>query len=151
MNDDTLSKKLEEMHAPQVNAPAHQKQIKLALLNTSRSSRLGVLLVALPCTFVFAIFLKYQLRFRIDALTAFEEWMSKIDHTAFWFVVPLLLVGAPLLALALNVLALMHLQVDRVRRELQMSVKLKLANLIICAVSVMILAAVFVHVIGERG
>lgn len=151
MDDETLSKELENINAPEISAPAHQRHLKLTLLNASRSSSIGALLVVLPCIFIFGIFLKYQLRLRAPWLSAVEEWMARIDHTSLWFIPPMLLVGAPLLALAVNLLALMHVQIDRVRRELQMTIKLKLANLCVCAVSVMILVAAFVHIIAERG
>jgi hypothetical protein len=62
----------------------------------------------------------------------------------------MLLVGAPLLALALNLLALVHVHLAPPRRELQITVKLKPGNLCICALCLLILAAVFIHVIGER-
>jgi len=151
MDEETLSKKLENVHAPDISAPAHQRHLKLTLLNASKSSFIGALLVVLPCIFIFGIFLKYQLRLRAPWLSAVEEWMAQIDHTSLWFIPPLLLVGAPLLALAVNLLALMHVQIDRIRRELQMTIKLKLANLCVCAVSVMILVTVFFHIIAERG
>lgn len=151
MDDESLMRQLEATETPVPTAPAHQQHLKLTLLSATRSSRIGVLMVGLPCIFIFGIFLKYQLRWHVGWLTAVEEWMSRMDHTLLWFVVPLLLVGAPLLALALNLLALMHVKLDRTRRELQITLRLKIASLLVCLVSVIILAAVFIHVIGERG
>src|SRR6266478_3456111 len=129
MDEESLSKKLENIDPPEISAPAHQRQLKLTLLNASRSSVVGTILVVAPCVFIFGIFLKYQLRVRTGWISAVEDWMLRIDHTWFWFIPPMLLVGAPLLALTLN---------------------LKLANLCVCALCLLILAAVFIHVIGER-
>ena len=151
MDEEDLSHKLENINPPEISAPAHQRHLKLTLLNASRSSVLGTFLIVAPCVFIFGIFLKYQLRLRTGWISAVEEWMLRIDHTWLWFVPPLLLVGAPLLALALNLLALVHVQLVSARRELQITLKLKLTNLCVCAFCLLILAAVFIHVIGERG
>ncbi len=151
MDEESLRKKLENIDPPEISAPAHQRQLKLTLLDASRSSVAGAFLVVVPCVFIFGIFLKYQLRMRTAWISAVEEWMLRVDHTRLWFIPPILLVGAPLLALALNLLALVHVQLSPARRELQITLKLKLMNLCICAVCLIILAAVFIHVIGERG
>ena len=151
MDEENLIKKLDRIDPPEVSAPAHQRQLKLTLLTAAPSSLLGLVLVTLPCIFVFGIFLKYQLRLHTGWLTSIEEWMFRIDHTSWWFIPPLLLVGAPLLALALNLLALLHVRLDQARRELQITVKLKLLNLLLCAVCLLILGTVFLHVLAERG
>ena len=150
MDEESLSKKLENINPPEISAPAHQRQLKLTLLNASRSSVVGAFLVVVPCVFIFGIFLKYQLRLRTGWISAVEDWMLRIDHTWLGFIPPMFLVGAPLLALALNLLALVHVQLVSVRRELQITLKLKPANLCVCALCLLILAAVFIHVIGER-
>ncbi|PYI93303.1 MAG: hypothetical protein DME97_06095 [Verrucomicrobia bacterium] len=150
MDEESLSKKLENISPPEISAPAHQRQLKLTLLNASKSSLLGAFLVVVPCIFIFGIFLKYQLRVRTGWITAVEEWMLRIDHTWLWFIPPLLLVGAPLVALTINLLALLHVRLVSARRELQITLKLKPANLCVCALCLLILAAVFIHVIGER-
>ena len=150
MEEESLSKKLENISPPEISAPAHQRQLKLTLLNASKSSLLGAFLIVVPCLFIFGIFLKYQLRVRTGWTTAVEEWMLRIDHTWLWFIPPLLLVGAPLVALSINLLALLHVRLISARRELQITLKLKPANLCFCALCLLILAAVFIHVIGER-
>ncbi len=150
MDEESLSEKLENINPPEISAPAHQRQLKLTLLNAARSSVVGTFLIVVPCVFIFGIFLKYQLRVRTGWISVVEEWMLRIDHSWLWFIPPLLLVGAPLLALALNVLALVHVQLVTARRELQITLKLKPANLCVCALCLLILAAVFIHVIGER-
>ena len=150
MDEENLRTKLENIRPPEIAAPAHQRQLKLTLLNASKSSVVGAFLVAIPCVFIFGIFLKYQLRLRTAWISHVEQWMLGIDHTWLWFIPPMLLVGAPLLALAINLLALVHVQLVSARRELQITVKLKSANLCVCALCLLILAAVFIHVIGER-
>src|SRR6266404_8649475 len=123
MDEERLRRKLENVSRPEIAAPAHQRQLKLTLLNASKSSVVGAFLVAIPCVFIFGIFLKYQLRIRTGWISAVEQWMLGIDHTWLWFIPPTLLVGAPLLALAINLLALVHVRLISARCELQITLK----------------------------
>jgi len=61
------------------------------------------------------------------------------------------LAGAPMAALILNLLAVMHFHFDRARSELQVSVKLRIINLGIIALCLLILAMLFVHAVAESG
>jgi hypothetical protein len=151
MNEEELIKKLEACRPGDVSSEAHRKQLKLTLVSARRSSRIGFFLVALPCLFMLGVILKYYLGLRMAAFSGIEEGMAQIDRTLFRFVPPLILVGGPLIALALNLLAIMHFQLDGPRRELQMTVKLRIVNLLICAVCAAILGMIFLYIIAENG
>lgn len=151
MDDKKLADKLEGCEPPELSAPIQQMQLKLTLLNAKRSSSLGFVLVALPSAFIFGVLLKYQLGLHLGWFSSLEEWMSHVDHTWLWFVPPLILAGAPVVALALNLLALLHVQLNSARRDLQITLKLKPVNLLICAICLFILGMIFLHVIAERG
>jgi len=100
---------------------------------------------------MFGVILKYGFRVEIPVFTMLEESMASIDRTFFRFVPPLILVGGPLAGLAVNLLAVMHVQFDRHRREFQMTVKLKPVNLLIIGVCLSILAMIFMYVVVENG
>ena len=151
MNEEELTKKLEAMERPDLSSKLHQKQLKLVLLSARRSSWIGVVLIALPCLFMFGVILKYGFRFDIPVFSALEEYMAAVDRTVFRFVPPLILVGGPLAGLALNLLAVLHFQFDRQRRELQVTVKLKPVNLAIIGICLLILAMICMYVVVENG
>ena len=151
MDEEKLFKKLEGIERPNLSSASHQRQLKLVLISAQRSSWIGIPLIALPCLFLFCVILKYGFNVGITGFTALEEQMVRIDRTFFRFVPPLVLVGGPLTALALNLLAIMHFQIDRVRRELVVTVKLKVGNLLIGAICLGILAMIFVYVVAENG
>jgi hypothetical protein len=151
MNEEELTKKLEAMERPDLSSKLHQKQLKLVLLSARRSSRIGVVLIALPCLFMFGVILKYGFRIDIPVFGALEEYMAAVDRTVFRFVPPLILVGGPLAGLALNLLAVLHFQFDRQQRELQVTVKLKPVNLAIIGVCLFILAMICMYVVVENG
>ena len=76
--------------------------------------------------------------------------MALIDRSPYRILSIFLLVGRPLGALALNLLAITHVQIDRLRRELQVTVKLKIINLILSAICLFILGMIFAHVVAEN-
>jgi len=151
MDEEKLIKKLEGIKRPELSSATHQRQLRLVLVSAKRSSWIGILLVTLPCLFIFGVILKYGFRIGIPLFSALEEKMADIDRSVFRFLPPLLLVGGPLIALALNLLAILHFHVDRVRRELQVTVKFKIINLLIIGVCLLILAMIFVYVVAENG
>src|SRR6266404_4147362 len=113
MDEEELIKKLESVQPPALSSATQQKQLKLVLVSARRSSRIGFILVTAPCLFLFGVILKYGFRVGIPWFSMIEEKISEIDHTFFRFVPPLILVGAPLVALAVNLLAILHFQIDR--------------------------------------
>ena len=151
MDEEKLIKKLEGIERPDLSSATHQRQLKLVLVSAERSSWIGILLVTLPCLFIFGVILKYGFRVGIPLFSALEEKMADIDRSFFRFVPPLLLVGGPLIALALNLLAILHFRVEPSRRELQVTVKLKIINLLIIGICLLILATIFMYVVVENG
>ena len=151
MDEEKLIKKLEGIERPELSSATHRRQLKLALVSAERSSWIGILLVSLPCLFIFGVILKYGFGVGSHLFSALEEQMAAIDRSFFRFVPPLLLVGGPLIALALNLLAILHFHVEPSRRELQVMVKLKIINLLIIGICLLILTTVFMYVVAENG
>jgi len=151
MDEENLIKKLEGIERPDLSSATHQRQLKLVLVSAQRSSWIGILLVTLPCLFLFGVILKYGFGVGGHLFSALEEKMADIDRSFFRFVPPLLLVGGPLIALALNLLAILHFHMDPFRRELQVTVKLKIINLLIIGICLLILATIFIYVVAENG
>ena len=151
MDNDEFSQKLQKMHKPEINSPTHQVQLKITLLNTKRSARIGLLLVILPCLFLSAVLLKYFLHINLPSFSALEEWMAKKDHSVLIKVLfPLLLIGAPLLALILNLLSILHFSFDKKLKELIITVKLKWFNIIVSLICLLILFCFFLYAVGEN-
>src|SRR6266446_5223329 len=151
MDEEKLIKKLEGIERPDLSSAAHRRQLKLVLVSAKRSSWIGILLVTLPCLFIFGVILKYGFGAGSHLFSTLEEKMADIDRSFFRFLPPLLLVGGPLIALALNLLAILHFYIDRVRRELQVTVKMKIINLLIIGICVLVLVTVFMYVLAENG
>src|SRR5437660_4982473 len=151
MDEEKLIKRLEGIERPDLSSATHQRQLKLVLVSAKRSSWIGILLVTLPCLFILGVILQYGFRISIPLFSALEEKMADIDRSFFRFVPPLLLVGGPLIALALNLLAILHFYIDRVRWELQVTVKFRIINLLIIVICLLLLATIFMYVVAENG
>src|SRR6266403_4180628 len=126
MDEENLIKKLEGIERPDLSSATHQRQLKLVLVSAQRSSWIGILLVTLPCLFILGVILKYGFGVGSHLFSALEEKMADIDRSFFRFVPPLLLLGGRRIVLALNLLAILHFRVEPSRRELQVTVKLKI-------------------------
>src|SRR5258705_7718947 len=140
MENDEFSKKLQKMHKPEIKSPTHQMQLKIALLNAKRSARIGLILVILPCLFLAAVLIKYFLHINIPWFSTLEEWMSRKDQNVIIkLLFPLLLIGGPLLALIINLLAILHFNLDKKAKEFIITLRFKWFNIIVSFVCLFIL------------
>jgi hypothetical protein len=150
-NERDLSPLLEGLERPDPRHAALKSQLRLALLDARASSRVGFALVFAPAAFVFGVILHYGFGLPVPGFSALEsglEWVEKQPYIP--LLAPLLLVGAPLLALCLNTLAITHIHLDRPRREVSITLKLRALNLLVMATAAFVVAIVCVHVIAER-
>ena len=151
MERDDLIKKLQEMNKPQIISESHQANLKLTLLNAKKSANIGIILVIIPCIFLLGILLKYLLHINIPAFTSFENWMSEIDKNQYLKIIfPLLFLGAPLVGLAINLLAILHFEFNSVAKELIITLKLKGKNIIIALICMLILLCFLIYAVGEN-
>src|SRR5690349_9516459 len=151
MEDKEFSQKLQQMHKPQVESTTHQLQLKLTLLNAKRSARIGVVLVIIPCLFLLAILLKYFMHINLPSFSALEEWMADKNHNVLIkMLIPLLLIGAPIIALIFNLLAILHFSFEKKINELIITVKLKWFNIIVSLICLLILSCFFLYAVGEN-
>lgn len=152
MTESDLDRQLEELSKPAVLAPELGRQLKLTLVDAQASSYVGAFLIAIPSLFLFAVIAHYGFGMPFPGLDAVESLMVRLDSetSTLRFLSPLVLAGGPLLALALNLLAILHVAFDRRRRELLITVKLRVLNLIIAGASAAILGMLVAHIISER-
>ncbi|MEP6597137.1 MAG: hypothetical protein ABJA71_14385 [Ginsengibacter sp.] len=151
MENEEFSQKLQKMHKPQIESATHQVQLKITLLNAKRSARIGIILVIIPCLFLLAVLIKYFLHINLPSFSALEEWMSDKNHNVFIkILIPLLLIGAPFIALIFNLLAILHFNFERKMNEFIITVKLKWINIFVSLICLLILFFFFLYAVGEN-
>lgn len=147
MNDDFLR----GMSRPEVTAPLHQQQLKLTLLSTRKTAAMSVWLVAAPCFFLFCVLMKYFFGVNLHVLDTFFDMISELDRSpSGWWLNPLLFLVLPLLALATNLLAVMHVQLDKIQRELILTFKWQWANWLLIGISLLIIGLISTYLITEN-
>ena len=151
MENEEFSQKLQKMHRPQIETAIHQLQLKITLLNAKRSAGIGIILVIIPCLFLLAVLLKHFLHINLPSFSAVEEWMVDKNHNVFIkMLIPLLLIGAPFIALIFNLLAILHFNFEKKVKELIITVKLKWINIILSLICLLILFCFFLYAVGEN-
>jgi lantibiotic transport system permease protein len=151
MENEEFSRKLQQMHKPQIESATHQMQLKITLLNAKRSAGIGVVMVVIPCLFLLAVLMKYLMNINLSSFSALEEWMADKNHNVLIkMLIPLLLIGAPFIALIFNLLAILHFSFVKKVNELIITVKLKWFNIIVSLICLLILFCFFLYAVGEN-
>jgi hypothetical protein len=149
-NNDEFLKQMENLKVPDVNPSQHQNMVKMAIMNASRSAALGVWLIAVPCYFLLCVFMFYFFHPRMGWFAAMFNLMSGLSKTPFIdFLGPIVLFGLPIVCIIINVLSILHVQIKNIDpnrrkvKELSITIKVKLWNIVLILVS---LAIVFVFI-----
>ena len=151
MKDDKFEKHLDDLQVPQVNEIRHQQILKFALLNSRKSSQIGVAFIVIPCLFLFFQFLKEWFGLNFHFFSAFEEFMSHIDKIPLLkWIFPVLLVGLPIVAIIINSLSIAHFYWDKINKELLIAMKFKLFNFILILISICVLLIFLFYLVHEN-
>ena len=151
MKKTEIEKQLEALETPPFDQIRHQNALKLPILNASRTAAAGFWLVALPAFFLGCVVMKYYFHVNLGFFDTLEDTLADLDRDSFWFwVSPLLLVVAPLVAFVANALAVLHAAFDQSRNELVITVKLRFWNLFLAVVGLGIVAVFCLYLIVEN-
>lgn len=154
-NQNELEKMMENIDQPTIDVSAHQKEFRLTLLNTKKSATIGAVLLILPLLFLSGVVLKHYMGVDFGILTAVYEWIGETDReygdSSFlnWMVRILLLFG-PLVAIGINLLAILHVRYERSQKEVVLSIKLKWLNWSIIIICSMIFMVFLFYLIAEN-
>ena len=120
-------------------------------MNARKSAKIGILFIVIPALFILIGYLKYKLFFEYHFFSNVQNLMLKLDHTIFFkWISPFVIIILPLLAIIINLLAIMHFYIDKKNKELIITIKYQLKNLIVLIIGVLIIWAVFIYVILEN-
>jgi hypothetical protein len=149
-NNNEFLKQMENLKVPDVNPSQHQDTVKMAIMNASRSAALGVWLIAVPCYFLLCVFMFYFFHARMGWFAAMFSLLSGLAKIPFIdFLGPIVLFVLPIVCIIINVLSILHVQVKNIDperrkvKELNITIKVKLWNIVLILIS---LAIVFVFI-----
>lgn len=151
MKDMEFENRLENLTSPEIDNIKHQQILKITILNSKKSSQIGFIFIIIPCLFLLGVFIKYKLGLDFKIFTALEYVMVKFDKSSYLkWIAPLLLVGLPLISIVINSLAITHFYWDKVKKELLITIKYRLANIILLVISIGIAAVFLLYAIVEN-
>ncbi|MDB4901215.1 MAG: hypothetical protein JWQ63_496 [Mucilaginibacter sp.] len=154
---DEFLKKMENLEVPDINPAGHQKTVKMAIMNAERSAVLGVWLIAVPCYFLFCVFMYYYFHVRINWFEAMFNLMSSLDKNPYLKILsPLLLVLLPIVGIVINALSIIHVQYQKLGpdkgklKEFSITVKIKIWNILLILLSLAVVCVFIGYVIIEN-
>jgi hypothetical protein len=147
-DQDEFLKQMENLEVPDVNPSQHQHMVKMAIMNAGRSAALGLWLVIVPCYFLLCVFIYYQFHLNANWFSAMFSTMVQLEKVPYIdYIGPLVLFILPMVCLIINLLSIIHVQVrqldpdKRKVREINISIRLKLWNIVLILISLVIMMA----------
>ena len=150
-------KRMENLKVPDINPAEHQQSVKMAIMNAERSAVLGVWLIVVPCYFLFCVFMYYHFHRAGSWFGAMFTLMANLEKAPYMdFFGPVLLFVLPLVCIAINVLAIINVQVrkpwpDKPKaKELSFTIKIKPWNILLILLSLVIVFVFINYVMTEN-
>ncbi len=151
METKNFENKMENLTTPQIRSESTKRILKITLLNSRKSAGIGLLLIALPFVFMLGNVLKYNLGIDIGFINLFVQWIGSFDTIPFvnW-IVRILLLGGPMIAILINLMAITHFYTDKKANEFIITLKLRWLNILIILFCSLIMFLFFSYLIVEN-
>lgn len=140
MKKEDVENILNRLQTPEPEKIMQHRELKIPLLSYRKSSKAGLWLLLLPLTFAITVFLKMELGVQSGYLDLVRKFFSAIDNNVvLTYLIPLIFVGLPLIAMIINVLAICHFQQNKKSKELIVTIKYRPVNIVIFLLSFAVL------------
>jgi hypothetical protein len=145
--ENNFEKKMESLETPDTGFVKHQEIMKIGFMNARKSARFGIIFILVPVVFVVLVYIKISLLIKFNFFENLGQFISKFDHH---WMYPLIILGLPLLAIIVNLLAVTHFYIDKSNKEFVITIRYQLKNLIVIIISALIIIALFFYIIFLR-
>jgi uncharacterized membrane protein len=140
--------KMNNLNTPNADFVKHQEIFKIGLMNARKSSRIGLIFIIVPAIFVVIAFVKLRFLLSIDFASTFESIMVNTESKSYLrWLVPSIFLIMPLLAAIINLLAISHFYIDKKTKELTITIRYRINNLIVLIVSLAIVISFWIFMI----
>jgi len=146
---------MDNLDKPQIDISKHKEELRLRLLNSKKSSRLGLVLMALPCLFLLGMLVKEYFGYDLGLFTFVYDILSEHDRrygdtsVVNWLFRFLVLGGLPV-AIYLNIASLLFVKYEKDRKELFIAFKIKWVNILIAVVCLAVFIIFFIYLVEEN-
>jgi hypothetical protein len=146
MNKDDFEKKLENLSKPQLPQTHHQQQLKLSILSAKKSARASLWLLLIP----FLIFIGRLLQDIFNIPIPPGSWLQALPSSLRITIFIIIVIVIPLTTVILNLLSITWLQYDREQEVLNISIRMRMINLIIIIVAGLVALLFIAVMITDR-
>ncbi|RWY52406.1 hypothetical protein [Mucilaginibacter gilvus] len=141
---DEFLKEMENLQVPSADPSAHhQNSVKIAIMNANRSAALGTWLIAVPCYFLFRVFMYYYSHGQRNWFEAMFNIIIRLDDNPWLdFLAPIVLIIMPIGCIIINVLSITRVQykaVDEARKykEFSFTIRIRWWNVLLIVLSLL--------------
>ena len=146
--ENNFEKSMENLNTPNTDFVKHQEIMKIGMINARKSARIGIIFILIPMVLVILAYVKIKLLIHFDFFTKLQQFVSDQNQSsALSWVSHIILIGLPVLAIVINLLAITHFYIDKQNKELIITVRYRLKNLIVLLISTVLLVMVFMYVL----
>lgn len=136
MKNEDVENLLKNMRTPVPENTMQPRELKIPLVSYRKSSKAGLWLLLLPLIFAITVFLKISLGVQSGYLDLVRKFFAFIDnHVVLTYLIPVIFLGLPLIAMIINLLAICHFQQSRSAKELIVTIKYRPLNIVIFLLS----------------
>jgi hypothetical protein len=140
MKNENVENMLNRMQMPEPENIVQRRELKIPLLSYRKSSKAGLWLLLIPLMVVVATLLKTQLGLRSGYIAFVHKFFAAIDkNVVLTYLIPLIFVGFPLVAMIINALAVCHFQKNNRQKELLITIKYRPLNIAIFLIAFAVL------------
>lgn len=145
-SSEEFEKKMENLRSPKIESNTYKQHFKMYLLNAKHSASIGFLLLIIPLIVIVGMVMQFNLGLDGGWMYQFGNWLTHLSVP----IAPFVILGFPLVAILINLLAVTHFHYNKSAKEVNISIRLKWMNLLVLVVCALILGFMFVFLIVEN-
>lgn len=129
--------------------PEQKEVLKLTLMNARKSSIIGLILVALPGILISLFFFQQLFNLDSDLTNWIDKFASLFPGHSKAVVFFIFLVGFPLIAIAINILSITHFRYNKIKKEFDITIKVRWWNIIITIAGTALASFYILHLLAD--
>jgi len=146
--ENNFEDKMENLNTPKTDFVKHQEILKIGMMNARKSARIGIVFILIPMVMIVLAYLKIKLLIHWDFFNRLQQFVSNQNQSGVLsWVLHIIFIGLPILAIIINLLAITHFYVDKQNKELTITIRYRLKNLIVLLISAVLVVLVFMYVL----
>lgn len=146
--ENNFEDKMENLNTPNTDFVKHQEILKIGMMNARKSARIGIVFILIPMVLIVLAYIKIKLLIHWDFFPRLQQFVTGQHQPGILsWVTHLFFIGLPILAIVINLLAITHFYIDKQNKELIITVKYRLKNLIILLLGALLLVLVFMYIL----